>query len=72
MNPVTVNIAGVLSDALADAGKAVPLAQESDTVTLAALFGTKSLFTWKVSLVMLLTMVHVPTLRSAAHVPLDV
>jgi len=39
---VTVNDAGVDSDALADAGLAVPLAHDRDTVTLAALFGTKS------------------------------
>jgi hypothetical protein len=70
--PVTVNIAGVDSDALAEAGVADPLAQERLTVTLAALFGTKSLATWKVSLVCVLTMVHVPMLSRAAQVPLEV
>ena len=70
--PVTVKTAGVASEALADAGLAVPLAQDRDTVTLAALLGTKSLFTWKVSVVMLFTMVQTPTLRSALHVAVDV
>jgi hypothetical protein len=41
-NPVTVNEAGVDSEAGAEAGLAAPLAQERLTVTLAALLGTKS------------------------------
>jgi hypothetical protein len=56
--PLTVNDAGVASEALAEAGDAVPLAQERDTDTLAPSFGTKSLFTWKVAVLRVLTMVQ--------------
>jgi hypothetical protein len=44
-NPVTVNTPGVDSDTLVVAGVSVPLAHERDTVTEAALLGTKSLLT---------------------------
>jgi hypothetical protein len=70
--PVTVKTAGVASEALAEAGLALPLAQESDTVTLAALFGTKSLFTWKVSDVMVFVIVQTPALSVATQVALEV
>jgi hypothetical protein len=53
-----VKLAGVASEALADAGLAVPLAQESETVTLAALLGTKSLFTVNVSVFSVLIIVQ--------------
>jgi hypothetical protein len=69
---VTVKVAGVASDALAEAGEAVPLAQESDTVTEAALFGTKSLLTLNVALFSVFVIVQLPLARAAAHVPLDV
>jgi hypothetical protein len=72
VKPVTVKTAGVASEALADAGLALPLAQDSVTVTLAALLGTKSLFTWKVSDVIVFVMVQAPALRVALQVPLEV
>jgi hypothetical protein len=72
VKPVTVKTAGVASEALADAGLALPLAQDSETVTLAPLLGTKSLLTWKVSEVIVLTIVQLPALRAALQVPLDV
>ena len=49
----TVKTAGVDSEALAEAGRAVPLAQERETVTEAPLSGTKSLLTVKVAVVVL-------------------
>jgi hypothetical protein len=72
VKPVTVNAAGVLSEALAEAGAAVPDAQERLTVTLIGLFGTKSFWTVKVAVLSVFTMVQEPALRFAAHVPLDV
>jgi hypothetical protein len=72
VKPVTVNVAGVVSEALAEAGEAVPLAQESDTVTEAALFGTKSLLTSKVALFSVLTIVQDPAESAAAQVPEEV
>jgi hypothetical protein len=64
--------AGVDSEADAEAGDAVPLAQDRETVTLAALSGTKSLFTWNVAALRLFTMVQEPADRGAAHVPVEV
>ena len=72
MKPVTVNTAGVLSEALADAGAAVPDAQDRLTVTLIGLFGTKSFCTVKVAELSVLTIVQEPALRFAAQLPLDV
>jgi hypothetical protein len=66
-----VKTAGVDSDALADAGLSDPLAHESDTVTLAASSGTKSLLTVKVATLSVLTMVQDPAERAAEHVPLE-
>jgi hypothetical protein len=64
--------AGVASEADAEAGEAVPLAQDRETVTLAALSGTKSLFTSKVAALRLFTMVQEPAERRAWHVPVEV
>jgi len=72
VKPVTVKEAGVASDAGALAGDAVPEAQASDTVTLAALFGTKSLLTTNVSVFRLFTIVQTPALKSAWHDAVDV
>ena len=70
--PETVKTAGVDSEASAVAGVSDPLAQERDTVTLAALLGTKSLLTVKVA-VLVLVMVQEPTVRRAApQVPEEV
>ena len=66
--PVTVKTAGVDSEALAEAGRAVPLAQERETVTLAPLSGTKSLLTVKVP-VEVLVIVQEPVVRLAEQVP---
>jgi len=43
--PVTVKVAGEASEALAEAGETLPLAQDRLTVTEAPLLGTKSLLT---------------------------
>jgi hypothetical protein len=67
--PVTVNDAGVASEALAEAGVADPLAQESDTVTDPPAFGTKSLLTVKVALVSVFVIVQDPVEKVAAQVP---
>ena len=69
--PLTVNVAGVASDALAAAGDTVPEAQDSETVTLAPLFGTKSFFTWNDALVSVLVMVQDPVERAAEQVPVE-
>jgi hypothetical protein len=68
---VTVKTAGVDSEALADAGVAVPLAQLKETVTLAALSGTKSLLTVKFPLLSVFTIVQKPAVSAVAHVPLE-
>jgi hypothetical protein len=57
-----VNEAGIASDARAEAGAAVPEAQESETVTLNPMLGTKSLLTVKFAVLRLLTIVQVLTL----------
>ena len=49
VKPVTVKLAGVASEAEAEAGDTVPLEQVRPTVTDAVLFGMKSLFTLKVA-----------------------
>ena len=72
VNPVTVKVVGDASVTDALAGLAVPLAQANDTVTAAALFGTKSLLTTNVSVLRVLTIVHEPTLRRAEQVPVEV
>lgn len=51
-------MAGELSVALADAGAAVPLAQDRLTVTLAALLSEKSLLTLNVAVLSVLMIVH--------------
>ena len=67
--PLTVKTAGVASEALAVAGRAVPLAQERDTVTEAGLLSEKSLLTVKLS-VAVLVIVQEPTVtRAAEQVP---
>jgi hypothetical protein len=70
--PETVKVAGVASEALVEAGDAEPLAHESETVTLAPLFGTKSLFTVNVAALRSLTIVQDPGLSAAEQVPVDV
>jgi len=45
VKPVTVKVAGVPSEALAEAGETSPLVQDRLTVTEAPLLGTKSLLT---------------------------
>jgi hypothetical protein len=70
--PETVNDAGVASEALADAGEAEPLRQESETVTDAPLFGAKSLATVNVAVFSVLTIVHDPVLSAAEHVLVEV
>jgi hypothetical protein len=69
---VTVKTAGDASVALADAGVTEPLAQLSETVTLAALSGTKSFRTSKVAELSVLTMVQEPAVSAAEQVPLEV
>ena len=69
--PVTVKTAGVASEALAEAGRAVPLAQERETVTEAGLLSEKSLLTVKVPVVVLV-MMQEPVRRAAEQVPEEV
>ena len=71
MKPLTVKTAGEPSLAEALAGVTVPLSQVRVTVTEAALLGTKSLSTVKVS-TLVLVIVHWPTAtRAALQVPLE-
>ena len=73
VKPVTVKIAGEASLAEALAGVTTPVSQVRETVTEAALLGTKSLRTEKVSTFCVLVIVHWPTAtRAALQVPLDV
>jgi hypothetical protein len=53
-----VNVAGVASDALAEAGEVVPVPQERETVTEAAELSEKSLRTLKVAVFRVLTIVQ--------------
>jgi hypothetical protein len=66
-----VNDAGLASVALAEAGEAVPLAQESDTVTLAPLLSEKSLLTTNVFVFKVFVIVQEPAESAAEHVPLE-
>jgi hypothetical protein len=75
-NPVTVVTNGVASDVLPEAGEGVPLVQVTVTSTEPALFGTKSLFTVKVPLFRLFTIVQLPLPDGApviepVHVPVE-
>ena len=72
LKPVTVKVAGVASEALAEAGETLPLVQERLTVTEAPLLGIKSFWTTNVLLLRVLVMVQLPPLRAALQVPLDV
>jgi hypothetical protein len=67
--PLTVNAAGVASLAEALDGEAVPLAQDSDTVTLPALFGTKSFWTVNGSWTSVFTIVQLPAAIVAVQLP---
>jgi hypothetical protein len=58
LKPVTVVVKGVASEAEPEAGDGVPLVQATLTVTLAPLFGMKSLLTVSVALFSVLVMVH--------------
>jgi hypothetical protein len=58
MKPVTVVTNGVASDAEPDAGDGVPLVQVTLTLTLAPLFGMKSLLTVNVPLFRALVIVQ--------------
>jgi hypothetical protein len=70
--PVTVKVAGAASEALAEAGETLPLAQDRLTVTEAPLLGTKSLLTLNWAVLRVLVMVQLPALRAAPQVPLEV
>ena len=72
MKPLTVVVNGVASEAEPLAGEGVPLVQLTLTLTLAPLFGTKSLFTVNVAVFRVFVIVQVPVVRLAEHVPLDV
>jgi hypothetical protein len=65
--PVTVNTAGLDSEALADPGVTVPLVQDRDTVTDIGLLSSKFLFTVKLAEtgVMLTVVLPVPVLLDA-------
>jgi hypothetical protein len=69
--PLTVNDAGEVSVALADAGDAVPLVHVTLTVTEAPLLGTKSFATLNVVWLSVLTIVQVPVVRLAEQVPVE-
>jgi hypothetical protein len=56
--PVTVKTAGEPSEAGFGVASTAPLVQPTDTLTLAALSGTKSLLTVKVSELSVFVMVH--------------
>ena len=69
--PLTVKVAGVASEALAEAGETLPLAQDRLTVTNAMLLGTKSFPTLNWAVLRVLVMVQLPALRAALQVPLE-
>ena len=72
MKPVTVKTAGEASLAEALAGVTTPVSQTRVTVTLAALSGTKSLRTEKVSTFCVFVIVQEPTAtRAAPQVPVE-
>jgi hypothetical protein len=59
LNPVTVVVNGVASEAEPTAGEGVPLVQVTLRFTLAPLLGTKSLFTVNVALFSVFVIVQV-------------
>jgi hypothetical protein len=67
-----VNIAGLASVADWLAGVTVAPGQDRVKVTLAPLFGTKSLLTLKVALFSVFVIVQLPLARAAEQVPEDV
>ena len=71
LKPVTVKVAGVASEALAEVGETLALAQDRLTVTEAPLFGTKSLLTVNWAELRVLVMVQLPAVRAALQVPLE-
>jgi hypothetical protein len=72
VKPVTTVTNGVLSDAEPEAGVGVPpLVHVTLTLTGVALSGWKSLFTVKVAVLRLLTIVQLCAERTAWHVPLE-
>jgi hypothetical protein len=71
VKPVIVVMNGLDSEDEPDTGEGVPVVQVTLTVTLAALFGMKSLFTVRVALFRVLVIVHDPAESSALHVPLE-
>ena len=70
--PVTVKVAGVASEALAEAGETLPEVQERLTVTEAPLLGMKSLWTVNWAVFRVLVMVQLPVPSVALQVPLEV
>jgi hypothetical protein len=75
--PETVNVAGDASDAEAESGVGVPEVQDRLTVTVAPLFGLKSLLTVKVALFWVFVIVQLPVpegepVMPPLHVPVDV
>jgi hypothetical protein len=71
LNPVTVTINGAASVAEPEDGEGVPLVQVTFTVTLAPLFGTKSLEIVNVPDLSVLVIVHEPAVSAAEHDPVD-
>jgi hypothetical protein len=69
VNPATVVTNGVASLADPEAGEGVPLVQVTLTLTLAPLFGTKSLLTVKVALVWVFVIVQEPVPAGAPLMP---
>ena len=69
-----MKVAGVASEAEAEAGVGVPLVHDKLTVTDAPLFGTKSLLTVKVALFCVLVIVQLPVpppLMAPLQVPVE-
>jgi hypothetical protein len=69
--PVTVKVAGLASEADADAGDTLAPGQERLTVTDALLLSLKSFFTLNWALRRVLVIVHSPALSAAAHAPVE-
>ena len=72
LKPVTVKTAGVVSEALVEAGETLLPAQARLTVTEAELLSEKSLWTVKVAELRVLVMVQLPPVRAALQAPLEV
>ena len=72
VNPVTVVVKGVDSEAEPLAGEGVPVVQETLTLTEAALLSEKSLWTVKVAVFRLFVIVHEPADSGAEQLPVDV